>query len=658
MIEQGVVSASNYKLLCYRKNIQVVRRGCRGQEALVAYESLPDRFKEAVDRLNGESVYAVLKEDLLGEQITDSPEAADYYDAYVLEDGRHLPTDKRREYYANAIVLDAMGKEIARRNGKRKASGQRAGKYWDEMAEAAKGLDPNRWPINLPTNARSLQRKYGEYARGGYEALIHQNYTTANVNSAKIANEEQVSAIAVLMSDPRNLDDAQVARLYNIVAKAEKWKTITDSTVAIWRKKLESTIYARRHGAKAWANNKAMQLKRKAPEYPLYYWTMDGWDVELAYQDKQAGKGTSYTNRVTMVVIIDACCKYPIGYAIGVHESPALIREALRNAHHHTEQLFGTMYKVQQIQSDHYQMKTLAPLYWMSSARVTPAAVGNAKGKIIEPWFRYFNKKYCQLQPNWTGFGVTSRKELQPNGDYLQKHKGNFPDLQGVIHQVVSMLEAERRELHDRYVAQYAAMPAENRLKMDYGQYLLAYGETSEETNVLQGSGLKMQINGIKHTYDCWDPTFRDHASERWHIVYDPDHMEKAMAVNTDQTLEYAIEEKYVQPMALMERKDGDREEMQRVMDYNLRLRKKIADKMNGYQETASRIDGAKQLEMAQKFLITDSHGQHKDRRNAARDMVAQIQPPAGGPTEQPEQPKKAPPTGTDDDLFEMLDDY
>jgi len=39
---------------------------------------------------------------------------------------------------------------------------------------------------------------------------------------------------------------------------------------------------------------------------------------------------TTYTNRKTAVIVLDACKKYPIGYAIGDHESPALIRWALR----------------------------------------------------------------------------------------------------------------------------------------------------------------------------------------------------------------------------------------------------------------------------------------------------------------------------------------
>ena len=66
-------------------------------------------------------------------------------------------------------------------------------------------------------------------------------------------------------------------------------------------------------------------------------------------------KKTTYHNRKTIVVVLDACGKYPIGYAVGDHESPALIREALRNAIRHARELFGARYKPLQLQSDNYQ---------------------------------------------------------------------------------------------------------------------------------------------------------------------------------------------------------------------------------------------------------------------------------------------------------------
>ncbi|HHT9079692.1 TPA: hypothetical protein ACT5CJ_002484, partial [Flavobacterium psychrophilum] len=70
--------------------------------------------------------------------------------------------------------------------------------------------------------------------------------------------------------------------------------------------------------------------------------------------------------------------KYPIGYAIGSHESPELIKEAMRNAINHTAELFGQRFNPRQLQSDNYQSKTLTPVYEACTKYYTPAKVKNA----------------------------------------------------------------------------------------------------------------------------------------------------------------------------------------------------------------------------------------------------------------------------------------
>ena len=45
----AIMSQSCYKLLVHRGSIEVVRRACRNRPALVAYESLPERFKSAIE---------------------------------------------------------------------------------------------------------------------------------------------------------------------------------------------------------------------------------------------------------------------------------------------------------------------------------------------------------------------------------------------------------------------------------------------------------------------------------------------------------------------------------------------------------------------------------------------------------------------------------
>ena len=506
--------------------------------------------------------------------------------------------------------------------------GMKAKKLWSQVAEIVQEIDRTRYPHQLPANPRSLERKCQAYQQEGYESLIHKTYIQNNRNAAKVGNDEQEAILATLISDPRNLDNSQVASLYNMLAENMNWKKITGASVAVWRDKLQDVIYTRRHGTQAQQNNRAMQVKRRAPSLPLMYWTLDGWDAELMYQVKERGR-TTYHNRPTIVVVLDAYNKYPVGYAIGTHETPELTKEALRNAMRHTEELFGQMYRTAQVQSDRYAIGTMMPLYAQIGDKVTPAKAHNAKAKVIEPWFLRFNKKYCQIQPNWSGFGVTSKKTSQPNVEFLNKYKKEFPDYEGVCKQLEMAIEAERAELREAYIAQFQQIPSEKLLPMSMEQYLLHFGATTGHRNLLQGSGLKITIGGKKYDYDCFNPQFREHTSTRWQVMYDPEDMSRALAVNEDHTLQFLLEEKYVQPMALAERTEGDYEQLMRVREFNQQQDERRIERICGYQEKAANFieqHSTKELETLQKLLITDSKGQHKNNRNKERLQIEDAQ--------------------------------
>ena len=613
MIEQGLMSDCQYRNLSTRGDIQVVRRACRNTPALVAFDSMPDRYKKAVTEKVGD-VRKAASVNVLEGLMEHSQKASEYFEGYMIDDDRHLPADKRREYYTNAVVLDAVKRMMESRNAKRKALGNRATRFWDEISASVQGLDTAKWPHTLPVNARSLERKYARYVADGYESLIHKAYLNGTKNAAKVADENQKSMLVTLMSDPRNLDNAQVAKLYNMVSEQMGWKKITASAVAVWRDKCDDLIYARRHGSEQYRAGREMQVKRSAPTRPLLFWTMDGWDVELLYQHKPEKGATTYHNRLTMVVVLDACCKYPIGFAVGKNESPELIREAMRDAERETQRLFGKMYRVGQLQSDHFAMKNLSPTYEAVADKVTPARVKNAKAKPIEAWFNYFNKKYCQMQTNWSGFGITSRKELQPNTEFITKYKKDFPDFAGLVKQIVGFIEAERAELESQYVSQFAQ---EGLLEMSTSQYLMAFGESSGERKyLLQGCGIRCTIGGRKMDYDCFDTHFRKYGSTRWHLRYDPEDMHYALAVNDDESLQFVLEEKYIQPMALADRKEGDAAALKRVMDYNRRKEQEMKEELSPMTERARELLENTTLS---KLLITDSSGQHKLPKAKAR---------------------------------------
>lgn len=631
VVESSAMSDSELRYLRRTKQINIVRRGCRNTTALIAYDSLPSHIQERVKEQTGvknpyQEACKKVRTTLLEQYIEHNAAVSEWFEDYILPNGKHLPVDRQREYYNNAIILDAIDKMLDNKRAIRASKGKALKINWQELSEGVAMLDNDKYPHTLPFNERRLQdalnaytgKKADRYGRTGNESLISRKY--ANANAAKVDDKVKESVLIELCADPRNLDNEQIASIYNIFAKEAEWKAITSSAVAVWRDKFSSEVYAGRRGTAAFSNNKAMQIKRSAPTQPLYYWTLDGWDVELMYQRTEKGV-TTYHNRPTVVVVLDACLKYPIGYAVGTHETTALIKEAMRNALKHTSELFGKMYRPHQIQSDNYGRGALTPMYEATSTYYTPAKAHNAKAKIIEPYFASINKKYCQTQPNWSGFGITSDKEKQPNTEFLQKFKKNFPDFEGVKRQIEAFIEMERVSLRERLLELWLNMSDDKKVEMSLEKYLLHYGETNGFTNKLTGAGINVSIDGKVRTYDCFDIDMRRHFSESWAIHYDRDDLSKAIAVNKDGTLHYMLEEKYVQPMALMDRQEGDAEELERVRRYNRELTDYVIGIRTQAAETLRKasIDNPRISDTLSKLLITDSTGQHKNVKSRLR---------------------------------------
>ena len=620
-----IITTANLNNLVRRGKVKQVQKGGNGREALFAVESLPMKWRTEVYRR-----YPDLQEQADSKEFLDTVQpdgaALNFFESYTLADGRNLPADKVLEYSANAAIMNAFRACWDAHVSKRQRSGKKALAAKEFWARAAGSLPrlADSWPHSLPGSARRLQMKMAEYVEHGYACFISGKYL--NGNAAKVADEDRENVLTALLAHHNNLPDTLVAEGYNRFADAKGWPKITAKTVGVWREKLGSVIRAGRLGVSNFRNNVTMQVKRSRPSTPLLMWSLDGWTVELLYQstkqDKKGHNVTTYTNRLTMVVVLDVFNNYPIGYAVGTHESPALIKEALRDAAKHTEELTGQMLRANQIQSDRYAIKTMADLYAIMGDKVTPAQAHNAKAKPVEPYFNYLNTNYCIRCNNWSGFGITSNPKRQPNSDALNRLRHQFPDEAGLRAQIDEMMRLERMGKCEAFTAGLDKLKPEHRLPLSRESYLLNFGDTTGFKNVLEGQGLRPTILGVKRDYDCFDLDFRDHATERWTVLYDPDDLSSVLAVNESGTRRYMMEEKYVQPMALADRSEADSRELQRVRDYNKALEARTAERMGAaYRRTEQIIAGTPSLRgsIEDRLLITDSRGQHKDRRSDKR---------------------------------------
>ncbi|MBR4678740.1 MAG: hypothetical protein IKO99_12135 [Bacteroidales bacterium] len=608
----AVMTVSNINNLRHRRQLQQIRRACPGYPALFAVDSLPEKYKKQVL-----AMYPMPDKEIQSNfTIVADNAAVQFFGGFILDDGRHLPEAKVSELSTNAAILNAFDRMLSQSDLLNRKLGKKVigrGDFWKRAAEHLLSVSEFN---SLPRNARELQRKYNAYKQDGYRVLISNKFCSNN--AAKIKDDAQISTLTQLLAISNNLNNAQIAAAYNQYAAANGWKPITDGAVSVWREKTDLTTVAGRRGLKTFANEKTMTIKRTRPTAPFLFWSLDGWDCELLYQDSKNGR-TTYYNRLVLEVVLDPCCDYIIGYAIGIAENAQLITAALKNALLHSQQLFGTMHKIMQIQSDHFAMSAMKNVYAAVADKVTPARVGNAKAKPIERFFNYLNTTYCQFCSNWSGFGITTDRTKQPNSEVLNLRTKDFPDFDGVVAQIEQMIETDRRKKVEKFKEMYSNLTDDNRLTISREDWLYYFGETTGYTNRLSASGLTPTILGEKREYDCFNIQFRELAFVDWIVKYDPDDLDTVLAVNSDGSRRFILEKKYEQPMALADRKEGDAEQLQKVRDFNRELGQHVLDNLTKMADDTSKIVRLPSAnDILKRFLITDSNGQHKTNKKLA----------------------------------------
>jgi len=607
-----------------------LRRASLNYDALVLHSSLSQDWKDSLTIKFG-NPKTEIKRSFFASHYEADRKAFDFFAAYTYgEDNRKLDLKLVETYTYNASVLNAVINCKTNRKAYVKALGATQIDIWQSLTNDVNCF--REVEHALPTTSRGLRIRYNEYLKYSYISLI--SGRLQNQNASKVKDDDQLALIDELLAKHTNLDYTQVANIYNSVAERLYWKTITPQTVANRKQDSNIVIYAGRKGANALSNNILMQNKRTAPSKPMLYWTMDGWDAELLYQKTESNaKGystTTYHNRLTAVMVVDPYNKYIIGYAIGTHETPALIKSALRNAFQHSQELFGAYYRPYQLQSDNYAKATLTPLYEACSVHYTPAKVKNAKAKIIEPFFNRFNIDYCKMYDNWSGHNVSSGSNSQPNSEYMNKIKSQFPDEQGCYQQLITIIEADRAKKQAAYVSQWQEVSPEHKSELTLPMYLRYLGETTNYTNRLQGQGLTPTINGQTLTYDSFDMNFRKLAHLDWAVQYDPQNLSKVLVTNANSrngklvdvvgTYEFLLEQKYIQPMALAERSEGDALKLTEVKNYNSNVMQYITEeRQSNIQQLETLFTNPLLNDTLAKHLLTDSHGQHKDHKSEIR---------------------------------------
>ena len=200
-VDSGIVSVANYKQLASRGRIDVVRHGggASGCCALIAIDSLPSKYKAAVEKMYPGGDEVRIKTWVLSNYEKDQAAVAFFHDRS--KTGIDLDEKKKREYIINASVLNCCIKLYERARDSQRLFG---GRYnWDMMAKTIETLR-EELGHTLPTSTLRFRKKVNDYKRNGYSCLISGKFGNQSARKVDYKTKQLVRGLAVLPNKPYN----------------------------------------------------------------------------------------------------------------------------------------------------------------------------------------------------------------------------------------------------------------------------------------------------------------------------------------------------------------------------------------------------------------------------------------------------------------------
>ncbi len=526
--EAQVMSQQNYKQL-RRRCLEVLRRGGNGRTALIAYDSLPQRFKDKIIELFGDP-YEKTKHISFSNYLEYDTAAQEYYNNYTLDSGDALPEKTIKEYVANATILNACNNLLKSMGGRRKALGGGASKAWDKISDIISELPRHTYPHSLPKNVRRLKQKNKVYLEKGYESLIHGNF--CNKNSEKVCNDSKLWILKTWANQvERCTSAAHLLQMYNEMAEQTGWKKLEhEQTIKNYLRDNEHLWWAHRHGELKSKEKFSYQHSTKMPTMRDSLWYSDGTKMNYRYLDSHGKIKTCQVYEV-----MDAYSEVLLGY----HISPTEDYEAQYNAYKMAAQTSG--HKPYEIKFDgqggHKKLDSAGFLSKIARLSIKTQPY-NGKSKTIESAFGRFQMQYMKRDWFFTGQNITSKSdESKANREFQGANAKEYPTLDEV------------KEVYKKRRDQWNNAPHHatgiSRMEM----YLTSTNPRSPEISMwdmvdmfwmlrpkpvtCSAYGITITEKKTKHTYVVYDENrmpdinwIRNNVDKKFYIKYDPQDMD------------------------------------------------------------------------------------------------------------------------------------
>ena len=342
LVDSGIMTSANYNSLTYRKKVKVVRRGGGASDccALIAIDSLPSKYKEAVEKKYPGGDEVRIKAWVLSNYEMDQAAIAFFHDRS--KTGIDLDEKKKREYIINASVLNCCIKLYERARDSQRLFG---GTYnWDMMAKTIEILR-EELGHTLPTSTLRFRKKVNEYKREGYGCLISGKFGNQSARKVDYKTEQLILGLAILPNKPYNTN---IAEMYNMFVCGEldvydpktgelmnpedfvDRKTgepleLSESTINNYLNKPKNRVLVE-HALSSWTtfmHEQMPHVHRHAPEFSLSKISFDDRDLPRKLKDTKARPKAYYA--------YDVMSQCVVGFAYNRNKNVDLVVECFRS---------------------------------------------------------------------------------------------------------------------------------------------------------------------------------------------------------------------------------------------------------------------------------------------------------------------------------------
>ena len=541
---EAVIKAATLRQNMKRGNIVSVHRGGgEGSQALYAWTSLPEKYRNRYMELYGDPEQK-MKEAMLKDRIRLDGEAREWYEAFTYEkNGRteHLTNELIEEYTTNASVLGELLKMMARRQAIRQSlNGSMAG-AWEVIYQSAEAMR-EEYHHTLPQNPTRLKAKIKAFKTDGYSSLI--SGKVGNRNTVKITEEFGLLLIALKRSRTPVYTDAQIFEEGNRRAVENGWKPLKSlSGMKRWlySSEIEPLWYEAVHGEQAARLRYGRKQRTIMPTRRDSLWYGDGTRLNLYYRDKEGKVRTTQVYEV-----IDAMSEVMLGYWISDSEDYEAqyhaFRMAIQTSGHKPYEI------VHDNQGGHKKLNKMFPSPALSEGRGgmkeqgfldrichihRPTMPHNGSSKTIEAIFGRFQQQVLHQYNNFTGQNITAKKTAsRPNLEMMEANKESLPTLDELE---VTYAEARKKwnsMKHSIYgksrMEVYESSVNEETPMVTAADMVDMFWVMHDKPATFTDQGISITVKGRKYTWEVFKDGQPDlewrrlHTWEKFYVQYDP----------------------------------------------------------------------------------------------------------------------------------------